>query len=116
MKKTFTTLFAALLITSLAFATTGKPVPSDPVTAAPGMPGQIETQSKVFVVDGIVLDKLDSNTAVIETKFGYIGAQFSGSTPPATDAEVYGFGEFAGLAKWKGLDLRTYKLSKYTID
>ncbi len=116
MKKIFTTLFTGLLVTSLAFAISGKPYQNGPVTDAPGKPGAIESEGKILVIDGVVLDKLNSDTSVLETKYGYLGIQLSGSTPPSTDDEVYGFGEFAGLAKWKGEDLRCYKLSKYTVN
>jgi hypothetical protein len=116
MKKTLSTLFTCLLVASLGFAASAKPNASGPTNDLTGKPGDIDTQGKYVVIDGFVLNKLDSNTALLESKYGLIGVQLSGSVPPPEDSTVHGLGDPAGIVKWKGQDLQCYKMSKYTID
>ncbi len=111
MKKTFTAVFASLLIASLSFAAAEKIQQDTPMSKT----GKFTQDGKVAVIEGNVIEALDPKTILIERDSRVVVASLR-SELPEVGQHLHGFGTFEGIVKINNREFRHYNLRGVTID
>ena len=111
MKKTFTTLFAALLITSLSFAASLSVQQDSELQGAK----KFTQNGKVLVIDGTVLQNIDNVISLIE-KDNCVVAASSQTVSLKPGQEIHGYGQLLGYIKVSSREFPLYALHGTTTE